>query len=273
MRAIGPTCETGPNGLAGQAGTRPNVGLSPGRPQNAHGIRIEPPPSVPSASGTIPAASAAELPPLEPPGVLRRVPRVAGDAGQRAVGDALPAELGRGRLAGEHGAGAAQRGDDRRVVVPWARPGRSRVEPRSVGQPLVTSRSLTATGTPSSGPAGSPRAQRASDARASVERRLGVDEAEGVEASPSSLLDPLERRLGRPRPARASRRRGRRRRARSAPAAASVVIGAASARSAGPGGRGRCSTATTSRRRGGRCRGPACSSTIRLWQAVTPEPQ
>ena len=32
-------------------------------------MRIEPPPSVPSASGTIPAATAAPEPPLEPPGV------------------------------------------------------------------------------------------------------------------------------------------------------------------------------------------------------------
>ena len=38
-------------------------------PQNAAGIRTEPPPSVPSASCPSPAATAAEAPPLDPPGV------------------------------------------------------------------------------------------------------------------------------------------------------------------------------------------------------------
>ena len=42
----------------------------PDRPQQALGIRMEPPPSDPVASGTIPAASAAELPPDDPPGPL-----------------------------------------------------------------------------------------------------------------------------------------------------------------------------------------------------------
>jgi hypothetical protein len=40
-------------------------------------------------------------------------------------------------------------------------------EPRSVGHPFTSSRSLIEVGTPSIGPAGPPRAQRASDARAS----------------------------------------------------------------------------------------------------------
>jgi len=38
--------------------------------------------------------------------------------------------------------------------------------PRRVGQPFVTRRSFTATGTPSSGDSGSPASQRASDASA-----------------------------------------------------------------------------------------------------------
>src|SRR5215510_5601714 len=38
-------------------------------PQNAAGIRIDPPASVPTASGQIPANTAAALPPLLPPGV------------------------------------------------------------------------------------------------------------------------------------------------------------------------------------------------------------
>ena len=40
-------------------------------------MRIEPPPSLPCAIGTIPAATAAAEPPEEPPGVRVEVPRVA----------------------------------------------------------------------------------------------------------------------------------------------------------------------------------------------------
>ncbi len=49
-----------------------------------------------------------------------RVVRVAGDAGQRRVGDALPAELGCRRLAEEHHAVRAQPGHGGRVLVPTA---------------------------------------------------------------------------------------------------------------------------------------------------------
>src|SRR3954454_13796771 len=41
-------------------------------PQNAAGMRIEPPASVPTASGQTPANTAAPLPPLLPPGVRSR---------------------------------------------------------------------------------------------------------------------------------------------------------------------------------------------------------
>src|SRR4051812_29203391 len=70
VRVIGPTCATVPKGDSGQAGTRPNVGLMPKRPENAHGMRIDPPPSVPIVSGPIPEATAAALPPDDPPGVF-----------------------------------------------------------------------------------------------------------------------------------------------------------------------------------------------------------
>src|SRR5208337_3394691 len=54
---------------AGPSDARPREGFSPNRPQQAAGIRIDPPPSLPAAIGTIPAATAAAVPPLEPPGV------------------------------------------------------------------------------------------------------------------------------------------------------------------------------------------------------------
>eukprot|EP00955_Chlamydomonas_euryale_P084921 364027-Chlamydomonas_euryale.AAC.13 len=47
--------------------TRPAVGLRPTTPQNAAGMRIEPPPSVPTAIGHSPAATAAAEPDDEPP--------------------------------------------------------------------------------------------------------------------------------------------------------------------------------------------------------------
>ena len=48
---------------------RPRVGLRPNSPQCDAGMRIEPPPSLPWAMGTMPAATAAAEPPLDPPGV------------------------------------------------------------------------------------------------------------------------------------------------------------------------------------------------------------
>ena len=51
---------------------RPGVVFNPKTPQNAAGIRIDPPVSLATASGTIPAATAAAEPPLEPPGIRPR---------------------------------------------------------------------------------------------------------------------------------------------------------------------------------------------------------
>ena len=51
----------------GPTGIRPRVGLSPIRPLKLAGIRIEPPPSLAAAIGTIPEATVAAAPPLEPP--------------------------------------------------------------------------------------------------------------------------------------------------------------------------------------------------------------
>src|SRR2546425_10352611 len=57
---------------AGYMGTRPKVGLRPTSPQKLAGMRIEPAPSEPSASGPNPAATAAAPPPGDPPGVRGR---------------------------------------------------------------------------------------------------------------------------------------------------------------------------------------------------------
>ena len=66
--AIGPGQSIdGASGITPSSGSAPCVGFNPPIPQNDDGIRIEPPVSVPSAIGTIPAATAAPDPPLEPP--------------------------------------------------------------------------------------------------------------------------------------------------------------------------------------------------------------
>ena len=56
-------------GSGRSCGTRPGEGRRPRTPQQADGMRIEPPMSSPEASVQRPAATAAALPPLEPPGV------------------------------------------------------------------------------------------------------------------------------------------------------------------------------------------------------------
>ena len=67
-RAIGPAwSKLGASGQQPSSGTSPYVGLKPTIPQHAAGMRIEPPESVPSAASASPAASAAAVPPLEPP--------------------------------------------------------------------------------------------------------------------------------------------------------------------------------------------------------------
>src|SRR5258706_2787338 len=58
--------------LLGAEDTRARDGFMPNRPEQAAGPRIEPPPSLACAAGTIPAATAAAAPPDEPPGVRDR---------------------------------------------------------------------------------------------------------------------------------------------------------------------------------------------------------
>src|SRR5688572_2193960 len=70
-RAIGPHTENGDHPLV-SVGTRPGDGRSPTTLQNAAGFRSEPPTSEPSASGTMPHASATAEPPLLPPHVFVR---------------------------------------------------------------------------------------------------------------------------------------------------------------------------------------------------------
>ena len=73
VRAIGPSTESGDHGSRlGQTGTRPGEGRSPTTLQKEAGLRSELARSLPSASGTIPHATATAAPPLEPPHVFER---------------------------------------------------------------------------------------------------------------------------------------------------------------------------------------------------------
>src|SRR6267143_2921364 len=70
-RAIGPFTPKPTNGSGvGATGTRPNVGRNPTTLLKLPGLRSEPPRSLPSAHGSIPVATAAAAPPLDPPALL-----------------------------------------------------------------------------------------------------------------------------------------------------------------------------------------------------------
>src|SRR6185295_13969269 len=145
LRVIGPTCATVPKGESGQAGTRPNEGLMPKSPVKLHGMRIEPPPSVPTASGPMPDASAAAAPPDEPPGVF------AGFHGLRVMPvsalSVTPFQPNSGVVVLPSSTAPCSRRRATAGASSFHGPfGSTVLEPRSVGQPLVRSRSLIDTG-------------------------------------------------------------------------------------------------------------------------------
>ena len=71
VRAMGPCTLRPIHTLSlGHAGTRPSDGRRPTTLQKLAGLRSEPPRSLPSASGTMPQASATAAPPLDPPHVF-----------------------------------------------------------------------------------------------------------------------------------------------------------------------------------------------------------
>ena len=156
-----------PNGDSGYAGTRPKLGLSPTLPQNAAGMRTEPAPSVPTLSGPSPAATAAAVPPDEPPGVFvgshgLRVSPVRSELVSPLQPNSgvvvLPSRIAPASRSRAVAGASTSHGWSGSTV--WL--------PRRVGQPFVRMRSLIVVGTPSSGPTGSPRCQRISLAAAAA---------------------------------------------------------------------------------------------------------
>src|SRR4029077_16219995 len=75
--AIGPTTPIqlnapAPGGKCPVAGMRPGVGFNPQIPQKCSGVRIEPPPSLPTPPIEQAESMAAASPPLEPPAEYAR---------------------------------------------------------------------------------------------------------------------------------------------------------------------------------------------------------
>ena len=151
-------------------GIRPYDGLNPGRPQNAPGMRVEPPPSEAVANGTMPAATAAAEPPLDPPGVrdgfhgLRVTPH-AGVAVMQVEPNSGAAVLP---------IGTAPAARSRATCTESSSIGGRSLyssDPCDVGRPAQSSRSFTPKGTPAIGPGSSPRATAASTASAAFRAR------------------------------------------------------------------------------------------------------
>ena len=201
VRAIGPTWASVVVADTGHTGMRPNWPLMAASPVRQPGMRIEPPPSVPSANGVMPAGDRGGRAGARAARRLAEIPRIAGDAGERAVADRLAAELAGGGLADQ----------DARRPLARARP-TARRPPRHC-PPCSASRRRSARRRPRSGPwprtarraaarAASPRITASSAAFAAAIACSGISRKKALsEACVASAL--LERPARRPRPARA----------------------------------------------------------------------
>ena len=149
------------------SGIRSRVGFRPTRPQFAAGMRIEPMPSEPVAAAHSPAATAAALPPLDPPALrsvshgLRVMPNAGPSVSQMIASSGmfvLPITT----------APAARR--RRTSSESWAAGSVNASVPQRVTSPVTSSTSFTAIGTPRSGRS-SPAPRRPSACWASTSAR------------------------------------------------------------------------------------------------------
>ena len=86
VRVSMPSITSAESPSSGAAEMRPRLGFSPTSPQQAAGMRIEPPPSLPCATGSMPLATAAAAPPGGAAGRALEVPRVARRAEDARLG-------------------------------------------------------------------------------------------------------------------------------------------------------------------------------------------
>ena len=166
VRLTQPLAESRFQWSVGSSGTRPRWGLSPKRPQNAAGMRIEPPPSVARPTAARPAATAAPLPPLEPPGDREVFHGLR--VGPQPSLSVKPQIASSGSVVLPITTAPAAR--NLRTDSPSDRAGTSskaRV-PNHVVVPSTSTLSLIATGTPSSGASSAPRRASAASASASA---------------------------------------------------------------------------------------------------------
>ena len=161
----------------------------PTTPQNDAGLRSEPPMSEPSASGTMPAASAHAAPPLDPPAEregstgLRVTPKTVLKVWEPAANSGtlvLPTKTAPARRTRSTSSSS------------WSATWSARTgEPKVCGQPSSAWVSFTANGRPCSGPVGSPEACAWSATAAAARGPLGVERDDRVELG-VALLDPVE---------------------------------------------------------------------------------
>ena len=146
-------------------GIAPRLCLKPTTPLHAAGMRVEPPPSVATASAVMPAAVAAAAPPLDPPQVRSRFHglRVWPNSGESVI----DLEPNSGVVVLPIRIAPCARSRATATASSAGTLSRNGTAPNVVLTPAVLTRSLTVSGRPCSRPTGSPRIRAASAARAS----------------------------------------------------------------------------------------------------------
>ena len=149
VRVSTPSIPSEESPSSGAAEIRPRAGFRPTSPQQAAGIRIEPPPSLPCATGTIPDATAAAAAAGRAAGGALQIPRVARRTEEPRLADRQDPVLGQRRRAHDHEPRLAQAPHDVVVV------GRDEVfhQRAAVGEPQAFNARLflIAIGTPANG--------------------------------------------------------------------------------------------------------------------------
>ncbi len=122
------------------------------------GILIDPPPSEPVASGTMPGGDGRGAPARRPAGRVVEVPRVERRAEHGVVGIRLPPQLRGVGLPHHHAARQPPAGPPVAESAADTGPSANAGEPWVVTKPAASSRSFTPSGMPASGPGSTPAA-------------------------------------------------------------------------------------------------------------------
>ncbi len=144
-----------PSPSAGPWVMRPRLGLRPTSPHSLAGTRIEPPPSLACATGTMPAATAAADPPEDPPVECSGFHGLR--LGPKATGSVVMVPPNSGVFVRPRVINPAARNDWYRYESAVARTSASLRAwlPSEVGSPAISHpRSFTRNGTPRNGPSG-----------------------------------------------------------------------------------------------------------------------